>query len=80
MILCSISSLFAARQRLMSIYISLAVGCAALGILMTFVLLMACRYFGVDISQNLWLIVLPISMAVALNILLIELYDRFKRK
>jgi hypothetical protein len=64
----------------MSIYISLAVGCAALGILMTFVLLLACQYFGIDITQNLWLIVLPISIAVVLNICLVELYDRFKRK
>lgn len=64
----------------MSIYISLAIGCAALGILMTFVLLMACQYFDIDITQNLWLITLPIGVAVALNITLIELYDRFKKK
>jgi hypothetical protein len=64
----------------MSIYISLAIGCAALGILMTFFLLIACQYFDIDITQNLWLIALPISIAVALNILLIELYDRFKKK
>ena len=47
---------------------------------MTFVLLMACQHFGIDLTQNLWLIALPISIAVGLNILLIELYDRFKRK
>jgi hypothetical protein len=64
----------------MSIFISLAIGCAALGIMMTFVLLMACQYFGIDLSQNLWLITLPIIIAVALNILFLELYDRFGKR
>ena len=47
---------------------------------MTFVLLMACQHFGIDLTQNLWLITLPIVIAIALNILSLELYDKFKKK
>jgi exosortase/archaeosortase family protein len=64
----------------MLIFVSLAIGCAGLGILMTFVLLMACQHFGIDLSQNLWLITLPIVIAIVLNILSLELYDKFKKK
>ncbi|MDD5398162.1 MAG: hypothetical protein PHU70_03675 [Dehalococcoidia bacterium] len=62
------------------IYASLAIGCAGLGILLTLVLLMVCQYFDIDLAQNLWLISLPVVIAVALNIWFIELYDRFKKK
>jgi len=64
----------------MLIFVSLAIGCAALGILMTFVLLMACQYYSIDLTKNLWLITLPIIIAIALNILFLELYDRFRKK
>jgi len=64
----------------MLIFASLAIGCAALGILMTFVLLIICQRFGIDLAQNLWLISLPIVIAITLNICFIELYDRFRKK
>ena len=48
--------------------------------MLTFVLLMVCQRFGIDLSQNLWLISLPIIIAVGINILFIELYDRLRRK
>jgi hypothetical protein len=62
------------------IYASLAIGCAGLGILLTLVLLMVCQHFDIDLAQNLWLISLPIVIAVGLNIGFIELYDRLKKK
>ncbi len=62
------------------IYVSLAVGCAGLGVILTLVLLMLCQYFQVDLTRNLWLISLPIVLTVALNIWFIELYDRIKKK
>lgn len=64
----------------MLIFVALAVGCAGLGILMTFVLLGVCNYYGIDLTQNLWLITLPIVIAIVLNILSLELYDKFKKK
>jgi len=48
--------------------------------LMTFVLLGVCSYYGIDLTKNLWLITLPIVIAIALNILSLELYDKFKKK
>jgi len=47
---------------------------------MTFVLLGVCNYYSIDLTQNLWLITLPIIIAIALNILFLELYDRFRKK
>jgi len=64
----------------MLIFVSLAVGCMGLGILLTFVLLLVCQHFGIDLAQNLWLIGLPITIAIALNIGFIELYDKFRKR
>lgn len=61
-------------------YVYLAVGSLALGIIITFVMLYICQVFNVDINRNLWLIAIPIILAIALNIWFIELYDRYRRK
>jgi len=61
-------------------YVYLAVGSLALGIIITFIMLFLCQFFGVDINQNLWLISVPIVLAIALNIWFIELYDRYRKK
>jgi len=64
----------------MLIFVALAIGCAAMGILMTFVLLGVCNYYGIDLTKNLWLITLPIIIAIVLNIMSLELYDKFRKK
>ena len=61
-------------------YVYLAVGSLALGIIITFVMLFLCQVLSVDINKNLWLIAIPIILAIALNIWFIELYDRYRRK
>ena len=58
----------------------MAVGSLALGILITFLMLYICQFFGIDINRNLWMIAIPIVLAIALNIWFIELYDRYRRK
>jgi hypothetical protein len=63
-----------------AVFIYFASGCGMLGILMSFVLFYVCIYFNIDIFQNLWLITLPVILAVFLNILFIELYFGQKRK
>ncbi len=60
-------------------YICLAVGTGALGTAMTFCLLFACRYYGIDVSHNIWLLAIPIGLSLVLNISLIELYSRVKK-
>ena len=61
-------------------YVYLAVGSLALGIIITFGMLFLCQFFGIDINKNLWLIAIPIILAIALNIWFIELYDRHRKK
>jgi hypothetical protein len=41
---------------------------------------MVCLYYGIDISKNLWVITIPIVATITLNILLIELLSRRRRK
>jgi hypothetical protein len=64
----------------MAIYIYLAVGCGFIGIGLTFVVVFGCQYLGIDIAQNLWVIAIPITIAVILNIVMIELYTKYRKK
>ena len=57
-----------------------AVGCAALGILFAVVLVIALQYLGIDVYKHLWLLLVPLVLSIALNILALELYGRYKRK
>jgi uncharacterized membrane protein len=61
-------------------YVYLAVGSLAMGIIITFLMLYICQFFGIDINKNLWMIAIPIILAIALNIWFIELYDRYRKK
>jgi H+/Cl- antiporter ClcA len=63
-----------------AVYIYLAVGCGMLGVVFTYVMLLVCLYFRIDILRNLWLITIPIIFAVALNIFLIEVLSRRKKR
>jgi len=64
----------------MAVYIYLALGCAFLGILLTFVVIFLCYYFAIDVTQNMWILAVPAILAVTLNILFIELYLNCKKK
>jgi hypothetical protein len=57
-----------------------AVGCAALGVIFAFILVFALQYFGINVYQHLWLLLLPLVLSIALNIMFIELYGKYKRK
>jgi hypothetical protein len=60
--------------------IYLAVGCGTVGIILTLVLVFLCQYLGIDILENLWLLMLPVTIAVILNISIIELYRKYRKK
>ena len=64
----------------MSIYIYLAVGCVALGMILTFIVLFICQHFNIDIAQNLWIIAIPAVLSILLNIVFIELFLRYRKK
>ena len=57
-----------------------AVGCAALGIVFVFILVFVCQYFSINVYQHLWLLLLPLVLSIALNVMFIELYGKYKRK
>lgn len=61
-------------------YIYLAMGSLMLGVLLTFVMIFICGSLGVDINENLWVIGVPVTISVFLNILFIELFERNRRK
>ena len=64
---------------LVVMYICLATGCAAVGVILTYALLFACQYYGIDLSRNWWLLILPVALAVILNVGLLELYRKFRK-
>lgn len=61
-------------------YIYLAIASGMLGVVITFIVIFASQYFGIDITRNLWVLAIPVTLAVSLNVLFIELYHRHKRK
>jgi hypothetical protein len=65
---------------LVLVYIYLAVSCAALGSLITFGLIVLVQYYKIDFWDNPWLLAIPITLSVLLNVLLIELYHKFRKR
>lgn len=61
-------------------YFYLAIVSGAFGLVLVFVVLLACQYFGVDISQNWWVLAIPVTASVLLNVVLVELFLRRGRK
>jgi TRAP-type C4-dicarboxylate transport system permease small subunit len=65
---------------LVIVYIYLAVSCTLVGVVFTFALLFACQYFSIDISENWWLLALPVTLSVSLNIMLLELFRKYRNQ
>jgi len=61
-------------------YIFLALGCVVVGVVLTFVVLGMSVRTGLDIAENLWLLALPAVLSLSLNIALLELYRKYRRK
>ena len=68
------------RRGLVLTFVSLAVGSASLGIVITFAVLLLCQYLGVDIGRSLWVLGIPALSSLLLNVLFIELFLRFGRR
>ena len=66
---------------LIIVYICLATGCATLGVVITYLVLFLCQYFGIDIlHKNLWVLAIPVTSSLLLNVFFIELYRKYKKK
>ena len=50
------------------------------GMGLVFALILICQYYAIDIGQHWWLITLPVTLAVILNIVLIEIYRKYKMR
>ena len=61
-------------------YIVLAAGCAAVGIIVTFVVLSVSQALGIDIDRNLWVLGIPVVVALLLNIGLLEVWRKWRRR
>ena len=61
-------------------YIILATGCASVGVVITFVVLGVCQRLGINIDENLWVLAIPVVLSLMLNIALIELYRKYKKR
>ncbi len=64
----------------MAVYIYFAVGCLLFGIVLSFIVVFTCYSLGIDIFDNIWILAIPVTLAVLLNILMIEVYMRRKKK
>ncbi|MFC1946218.1 hypothetical protein ACFLW1_03370 [Chloroflexota bacterium] len=62
-------------------YILLAVGCVAVGVALTFILITWSLRVGLDITGDyIWVLAIPAIVSIMLNILLLELYHKFRGK
>lgn len=68
------------QDRLILEYIYLAAGCFAVGVIITFAVLFICQYFRVDITENIWILTIPVILSIVLNIFFIELYRKYRKK
>ncbi len=61
-------------------YIFLALGCVAVGVVLTFVVLGVSVRLGISIEENLWVLAIPAVLSVSLNIVLLELYRKYRKR
>jgi hypothetical protein len=61
-------------------YIFLAAGCVSLGMIITFVVLGLCQYLGINIDENWWVVAVPVVLSLIINITLIEIYRKYRRR
>ena len=62
------------------VYVFFGIISGLVGVIISFVLVFVCYSKGVDILENLWLLAIPVILAVALNLVMIEFYYRKKKK
>ena len=61
-------------------YIFLAAGCISLGIIITFVVLGVCQYLGINIDEHWWIVAIPVVLSLMINIALVELYRKLRKR
>ena len=61
-------------------YIFLAAGCVSVGVVVTFVVLGICQRLGINIDENIWVVAIPAVLSLILNVTLLEIYRKHRKK
>ena len=61
-------------------YIFLATGCVAVGVVIIFIVLGVCQRLGINIDENLWVVAIPAVLSLILNVVLLEIYRKFRKR
>ena len=61
-------------------YIYLAVGSCAIGFVLVVAVVIGANYIGIDVSRNIWVLAIPLFLALLINVTMIELYNRFWKR
>ncbi len=61
-------------------YIFLASGCVAVGLVIILIGLAICQRLGINIDENLWVVAIPAVLSLFLNVFLLKLYRRFRKR
>lgn len=61
-------------------YVYLAVGTVILGMAITFVVVLICQYLDFDMLKHLWVVAIPVVLSLVLNVSIIELYRKIKKR
>ena len=62
------------------VYLFFAVISGIVGIILSFVIVFLFYSSGINLLKNLWVIVIPVAVAVLLNFILLEIYFRRRKK
>ena len=61
-------------------YIFLAGSSVVVGVVLTFIVLGVCQRFGISIERNIWVVAIPAVFSLILNVSLLEVYRKFRKK
>ena len=61
-------------------YIFLAAGCVSVGVVITLIVLGVCQRLGINIDENLWVVAIPAVVSLILNVVLLEIYRKFRKR
>ena len=67
-------------RHLILVYIYLAASCSIMGTGLVFATLFACQYLGIDITRSYWVLSIPVIVTLVLNVALVEVVLRIRRK
>ena len=51
-----------------------------MGLVLTFIVLSLCVRLGISIEKNIWVVAVPAVFSIILNVSLLEIYRKYRRK